>query len=256
MRSEVPLPDGPDEGACTATRSRPAAFAAYIARSAACSASCAVRVSVQQHHELVAAHARDGVLLPDARGKRRRDEREHAVAGLVTAAVVDGLEVVEVDEHHRRCRPWRRTPASTFSSSSSIRRRFSRPVRWSRSARRCGRAVVRRWSVVSSLWAMKKRRPLPSSTAPTCTRPHVAAVGVLEALFDGIGPTVDQQRLEALSRHLALIGAEERGRDLADELVGGTPQERAEGGVRAPPPARDRRASVLRAPGRRRATRR
>ena len=59
-------------------------------------------VAVLDHHrELVAAEARDHVLGAQARAQPRGDRHQQLVAGGVAEAVVDGLEVVEVDEQHR-----------------------------------------------------------------------------------------------------------------------------------------------------------
>ena len=59
-------------------------------------------VAVLDHHrELVPAEARDQVLGPQAGTQARRDRHEQLVAGRVPEAVVDRLEVVEVDEQHR-----------------------------------------------------------------------------------------------------------------------------------------------------------
>ena len=54
----------------------------------------------EQDRELVAAEAGGGVGGPDARGDALSDLEQDPVAGGVAEAVVDGLEVVEVDEQH------------------------------------------------------------------------------------------------------------------------------------------------------------
>ena len=56
---------------------------------------------LEQEGELVAAEARGGVARAHARCKPLRDLGEHLVAGRVPEAVVDRLEVVEVEEHDR-----------------------------------------------------------------------------------------------------------------------------------------------------------
>ena len=58
--------------------------------------------ALEQHGELVAAEAGGGVARADARRQPLRDLVEHLVAGRVAEAVVDGLEVVEVDEDDRQ----------------------------------------------------------------------------------------------------------------------------------------------------------
>ena len=58
-----------------------------------------------QRDELVTAKARDGVAVTDRRKQSRRQRRQHPVATLVAAQVVDALEVIEVDEHDREGSP-------------------------------------------------------------------------------------------------------------------------------------------------------
>ena len=56
---------------------------------------------LEQDRELVAAEPRGGVGRADAGRDPLRHLEQHAVADGVTEAVVDGLEVVEIDEQHR-----------------------------------------------------------------------------------------------------------------------------------------------------------
>ena len=56
----------------------------------------------QQHHELVATEARDGVGLPQAALQAARDGTQQLVAGGMAEGVVHQLEVVEVDEQHHQ----------------------------------------------------------------------------------------------------------------------------------------------------------
>ncbi len=56
---------------------------------------------LEQHRELVAAEARGGVGPADALVEAPRDLLQHLVARGVAEAVVDRLEVVEVEEDHR-----------------------------------------------------------------------------------------------------------------------------------------------------------
>ena len=58
-----------------------------------------VRV-LEQHGELVAAQPGSGVTLPDRLADALGDALEQLVADGVAEAVVDVLEVVEVEEHH------------------------------------------------------------------------------------------------------------------------------------------------------------
>ena len=55
---------------------------------------------LEQHGELVAAHARDGVARAQRRVEPQRDGLQQLVAGLVAERVVDDLEAVEVEEQH------------------------------------------------------------------------------------------------------------------------------------------------------------
>jgi hypothetical protein len=55
---------------------------------------------LEQQCELVPAESRGGVACAHARGEAHRHGREHLVAGGVTEAVVDGLEVVQIQEDH------------------------------------------------------------------------------------------------------------------------------------------------------------
>ena len=56
---------------------------------------------LDQHHELVAAEARDRVCGPQHRSQARRDAREQLISRSVPEAVVDELEVVDVQQHDR-----------------------------------------------------------------------------------------------------------------------------------------------------------
>ena len=57
--------------------------------------------SALEHGEFVAAETRDGVVLADILLQPRRDPAQQPVAGGVAEAVVDGLEIVEVEAQHR-----------------------------------------------------------------------------------------------------------------------------------------------------------
>ena len=56
----------------------------------------------QDHAELLAAPAPDGVVRPDRPAQPARDVDQHRVAGRVAVRVVDRLEAVEVEQHHAR----------------------------------------------------------------------------------------------------------------------------------------------------------
>ena len=88
---------------------------------------------LQQHGELVAAQPRHQVARAHAVGQAARHLAQQRVAGDVAEAVVDDLEAVEVEEHHREARASR--PArvrSTATSSRSLKQlRLARSVRLS-----------------------------------------------------------------------------------------------------------------------------
>ena len=58
-----------------------------------------LRGAGEDQHELVAAVAREVVVLADLRAQRVRDAPQQRVAGGMAVLVVDALEVVEVDQH-------------------------------------------------------------------------------------------------------------------------------------------------------------
>ena len=55
----------------------------------------------QDHHELVAAVAVQAVAVPRRLGERVRDRDQEGIAGRMAARVVERLEAVEVEHHHR-----------------------------------------------------------------------------------------------------------------------------------------------------------
>ncbi len=57
---------------------------------------------LEQDRELVAAEARGEVVLAQRRAQALGDRHEQRVAGRMAERVVDALELVEVEEHHRR----------------------------------------------------------------------------------------------------------------------------------------------------------
>ena len=87
--------------------------------------------------ELVAAEPGDHVVLPNARREALRDHREQLVAGGVAQAVVDRLEVVEVDEEHGE------VLAALLAQPRELRDPFGEPNAVGEPGER---VVVRRWS--------------------------------------------------------------------------------------------------------------
>ena len=57
---------------------------------------------LDEHSELVTAHARDGVAAAQHFLEPSRDGHDHCVALDVAERIVDRLEIVEVDEKHRQ----------------------------------------------------------------------------------------------------------------------------------------------------------
>lgn len=56
----------------------------------------------EQDHELVAAHARDRVRLPDAALQFGGDTLEEHVAGQMADAVIDKFEAIQIEDHHSK----------------------------------------------------------------------------------------------------------------------------------------------------------
>jgi hypothetical protein len=79
----------------------PETSSAWCRRSSA-PAIASAPVRVGQHHELVAAEAADDVRGAERRAQPGREATQRAVAGGVAAAVVDGLEAVEVEVEQGR----------------------------------------------------------------------------------------------------------------------------------------------------------
>ena len=77
-----------------------------------------------EDRELVAAEARDQVALADRAAQALGDLDQQPVAGLVAEAVVDDLEVVEVEEQHRDAR--HRSPAALAGPRGTRRGRAGR----------------------------------------------------------------------------------------------------------------------------------
>ena len=91
---------------------------------------------LEQHGELVAAHARDGVAGAQRGVEAERDRLQQLVAGVVAERVVDHLEAVEVEEEHRGARAG---PAAACSPQ-----RLLQPVEEQRAVRQPRERVVQR----------------------------------------------------------------------------------------------------------------
>ena len=136
-------------------------------RSAACDASSRLGDVLDQDGELVAAEPRDRVAGPDRVGEALADRLEQRVAGRMTEAVVDGLEVVEVEEEHRDPEPGRAGATSTACSTRSVKSaRLARPVSgsWNAWCRSCSSASRR--SVMSRRYPWRESG-LPSASLRT-----------------------------------------------------------------------------------------
>ena len=138
----------------------PSVIGSRIARAAFCATTSAPLLAgrLEQDGELVAAEPRRGVRRhARARCTRRRDLDEHLVADRVAERVVDRLEVVEVEEQHRRRAP---LPCASAVSTRSVKSaRFGRPVRMSWKAWWRSRSFR---SVTSA--SERSRRPFSSIT--------------------------------------------------------------------------------------------
>ena len=59
------------------------------------------RIALHEQRDLLAAVARDEIRAARVARDHPRDRDQHVVAGRVTVAVIDALEVVEIEEHER-----------------------------------------------------------------------------------------------------------------------------------------------------------
>jgi hypothetical protein len=87
-----------------------------------------------QHEELLAAEAAEGVDLAQLGLERRRGVLQRAVAGRMAVAIVDGLEVVEVEHEHGE-----RLSGAPAALHLAKQRLFHRPA-----VEQAGQAVVAR----------------------------------------------------------------------------------------------------------------
>ena len=123
---------------------------------------------------------------PDDVAQAHRHRREQRVADAVAEAVVDRLEVVEVDEQQGDVADVGvGEDARRRGAISSVR--FGRPVRSSWVAAHCSRSAVRRCSVTSSMWVMASATPSSSVTATRVRGPHELAVAAQVALVEQVG---------------------------------------------------------------------
>ena len=76
---------------------------------------------VEQHGELVAAQARQRVAGPQAALQPARGADQQLVAGLVSEAVVDRLEPIEVEVEHREQRIAQRAPGRDETGAAADR---------------------------------------------------------------------------------------------------------------------------------------
>ena len=128
---------------------------------------------LEQDREFVAAETGDAVAGPDGAAQALADDLEQRVAGGVPEAVVDGLELVEVEEEAPRDRaPDRLLRASDCASRSANKARLARPVSGSWNARRpsCCSSALR--SVMSTRKPCD--RTCPRSAAGACASPRGA----------------------------------------------------------------------------------
>ncbi len=62
---------------------------------------------MEEDRELIAGHARHGIMLAGDRRKPAADDVEEAIARFVAEAIIDRLEAVEIDQHQIEIVDWR-----------------------------------------------------------------------------------------------------------------------------------------------------
>jgi hypothetical protein len=149
---------------------------------------------LEHDDELVAAHAHDDVLIAHRGANARRDCLQQLVAGLVTARVVDVLEAIQIEKHHRQ----RGTRAARLVDRLGQVSRQKQPIR------QAGELVVVREMIQMLLFLEKLRLDLPAQRDVVCgeredglavdlkttaTDLHVRQRAVLAALTDAEGQT-------------------------------------------------------------------
>jgi hypothetical protein len=136
---------------------------ARISFSAMRAASVAPATLHDDHLELVAADARDGVVVAQRRAQPARDLLQQLVADVVAQRIVDELEAVEVDEQHRHL----------LVEPLRLRQRLAQPIHQHRAVGQAGERVVVRQVLDARLLRLALGDVLDHAGAP-----HVAARAV------------------------------------------------------------------------------
>ena len=182
--------------ACPSTRR--GASSAPSTRSAARSCLHRRRRVLEQHRELVAAQARGEIVLAQRRAQALGDGHEQRVARRVPERVVDGLEVVEVEEHDGgRVVVAARAPPPRRSEKSE---RLARPVSGS-----CRASCARR--SLSSVSAASARAVWPLSSALPACLPTVSSSRRSRRLNDSLRSTASSPTMRVSPRNATTIAA-------------------------------------------------
>ena len=136
---------------------------ARISFSAMRAASVAPATLHDHHLELVAAHARHGVVVAQRGAQPARDLLQQLVADVVAQRIVDELEAVEVDEQHRHL----------LVEALRLRQRLGEAIHQHRAVGQAGERVVVRQVLDARLLRLALGDVLDHAGAP-----HVAARAV------------------------------------------------------------------------------
>ena len=182
---------------------------------------------LQQDRELVAAEARGGVGGTDARRDPLGHLEQHPVTGGVAEAVVDGLEVVEVDEHDGHPDPFAQRP----------RHRVADALVEQRAVGQVGDGVVEGLvgELLLELLALGDVAAVEDDAADGLVVEQVgvqdlevtqlAVLGLQQAL-DDLGTAGGAGAVGQAAQHPALLlGVQQRLERAADDLVGGVAED-------------------------------
>ena len=157
----------------------------------------------EDDRELVAAEARHRVVVADAVAQPLRHLQQQLVAGGVAERVVDGLEVIEIDEHHRqracRCAARALMPSARRSVNSL---RFGRCVStsWYAWNSICSSARFRSLMSTTVAWITALALPTSARFCSTQTRAPSMRRSSISTLFSVRGVAQHRRELVALRR--------------------------------------------------------
>ena len=192
-----------------------------------------------EDHELVAAEARDRVAVAHQRGEALGDRHEQPVADVVPEVVVDGLELVEVDEQHRH-----RAVAAVHA-----RERLARAIHQQQPVGQPRERVVQRLALEPHAVGHVLRGRVPgvavAARAPQQPAPGAVAVAVaVGEVLEVRGPAA--ARVHQRERLLDVVGVHELVHRAREQLLAAPAEQLLPGGVqqREAPVERDRRQQV------------